>query len=218
MAESLFCIHANLIVRQIDEDLARGECSARGCDWLREFARRLHDEMAKSWAQNQGYKSFGFDPDYLLYEESLSTFTEPFFAGSYEKQLEFYRYYYWRTLRQHPERMLAKVMSQLRLFYTWGDRRITHSSVLRLAYFYERSTGALEDHGNEGPPFPPFKEYLAKCRDLTSSTEGIVPPRPFRFITRYWQICMSRRCCVCLPLRRPFRSRRGCVISTAHLR
>src|SRR5947209_5856158 len=63
LPESLFSIHANLIVQQMDDDVARGDCGHYSCDLLATVAADLHQETAASWQFNQVYRSFGFDPD-----------------------------------------------------------------------------------------------------------------------------------------------------------
>ncbi len=183
MAESLFSIHANLILRQIDEDLARGQCGPHGCLWLGEFARSLQEEMTKSWAHDQRYKSFGFNPDYLMYHhDSLSSLTTRLFGADYEKQLDFYRYYYWRTLGQHPERMFGKIVSNMAIFYTWDNPALALNGALPLASLYERAVSSLAAREAEVSTSPPFASYLANCRSFSSSKETIKPIWTIRFL------------------------------------
>lgn len=174
MAESLFSIHANLILRQIDEDIARGECGPRGCLWLGEFARSLQEEITKSWGHDQRYRSFGFSPDYLMYHDSLTSLTTRLFEGDYEKQLDFYSYYYWRTLGQQPERMSGKVLTNMAIFYTWDSPCLAVDSTLGLAPLYERAVASLAAGEREGWTFPPFVSYLANCRSFSS--KAIIKP------------------------------------------
>jgi hypothetical protein len=173
LPESLFSIHANLIARQMDEDIARGNCGRYSCDWLRQVSASLHEEMAKSWAADKKYWTLGFNPDYLKYGDSLHRWQQRFFGGNYNKQLEFYTYYFVRMLRMHSIRMLHKVVTQLGLFYSEAGHGFATSHTIDLARRYRESVAALPPQLILGTSYPPFFEYLKACQEYSSMREVI---------------------------------------------
>ncbi|MBV9009617.1 MAG: hypothetical protein JO354_10715 [Verrucomicrobia bacterium] len=173
LPESLFCIHAKLIARQMDEDVARGKCGPYSCDWLRQVSASLHEELAKSWAADKKYWTLGFNPDYLKYGDSLHRWRQRFFQGNYNKQLEFYSYYFVRMLRAHPLRMLHKVVTQLRLFYTEAGHGFATSHTVDFARRYRESLAALPPALILSTTYRPFFDYLNACRKYSSMVEVI---------------------------------------------
>ncbi len=108
------------------------------------------------------YPSLGFDPDYLLFTDSVFA---PVFAGSpADNRLQAgVAYYCYRraTLRQ-PGRMLGKVWRQLRCFYRFDSHYNDNPHHLRTASFqtnYQRNTDLLRDR--DFAPMPPCAPVLA---------------------------------------------------------
>ncbi len=176
LAESLFTIHANLIARQMDADVAHGECAPYACGWLGEVAASLHVELVKSWENSRQYESFGFDPDYLFYHSpGIAAWPERFFAGDHEQLLAFYRHYYWRTVRRQPGAMAHKVATQLGLFYRWsGNPSFGRRSTLDLDRFYAGSAENLTRATTEEARAPIFARYLAELPRL-AKTKAVIP-------------------------------------------
>ncbi len=174
MAESLFTIHANLIVQQMDEDLARGLCPPQGCAWFGEVVASLHDAMARSWAHSHHYSSFGFDPDYLLFHvDGLHRWTPRFFPD-YHLQMQFFRDYFWRTMRHRPGAMLRKITSQMAIFYRWNNPAFIGQKHARFDGYYQKSNRVLDGRARDNAPFPPLQEYLAHSRELQQTPADVV--------------------------------------------
>ena len=177
LARSLFTIHANLIADQMDEDIAAGHCGDRGCDWLAAVAASLREEMRRSWVHSHEYESFGFDPDYLMYNpESLRLWTRAFFNGSEKNQWAFYREYYRRTWRAHPIRMIGKIAGQMRLFYSWINPAFDTERTILLRSFYGKTLDNLnsrDEYAETIARYPPASDYLSRCASLVGTKEKL---------------------------------------------
>ena len=170
---TFFTIHANLIASQMDEDLARNECGPHGCAWLSEVSTSLREELRKSRELGRIYSSLGFDPDYLMYGDSLRRWRTRFFNGNYDKQFEFYMAYYLRTARMHPEWIIGKVFRQMALFYLGSKHIFITSPRANLSSLYAQTVASLQALSDSAPPYQPFLVYLAKCKTLSSTHETI---------------------------------------------
>jgi hypothetical protein len=170
---TLFTIHANLIAEQMDEDIARNDCGPRGCTWLREVSTSLREELRKSRELSKIYPSLGFDPDYLMYDDSLRLWRTRFFDGSYDQQFEFYTAYYLRTARIHPERMIAKVVRQLSLFYLGAKHFFVTSPRANIGSLYTQTVASLQLLTATAHSYRPFVFYFGECERLSSSRETI---------------------------------------------
>ena len=181
LPEMVFYVHANLIANQMDEDIARGECGERGCEWLNRLRSELRQEMRRSWNLNQSYGSLGFDPDYLMYHSSvIQQWREKFFEGQSATQYRFYWHYFRRILLRHPDWFLAKVWSQLLLFYSPDNQTFQTSREISLKEPYRLTLEVLRAPRFRPTflRFPAGEKYEASCatlaaRDLTLSD----PPR-----------------------------------------
>ena len=97
---TLFVVHADLIRDQLGEDLKRGAKLPYPREWLARVHDRLSVEVAKSSAAHPThYPSFGFCPDYLMYEEtSIVAQLRQEFGGDVSGLCAFYRFCYWPAL------------------------------------------------------------------------------------------------------------------------
>ena len=183
LPETLFYIHANLIADQMDEDIARGHCGDRGCEWLGQIKSELREEMRRSWELNQNYRSLGINPDYLMYTSKvIRHWREKFFQGTDATRLRFYWYYAGRTLARHPTRVLGKVSRQMRLFYSPTNPAFASSPEVALKGCYGRSFEILQRPAFRPTllTFPPGRKYQTSCASLASTNWSISQPRPIR--------------------------------------
>jgi hypothetical protein len=183
LPEMLFYIHANLIVDQMDEDVARGDCGERGCEWLDGIRSELREEMLRSWDLRQDYKSLGFNPGYLMYHSTkIQQWRGKFFQGEDAKRLRFYRYYAERVLMKHPARVLAKVWRQMRLFYSARNRAFVAVREIALTEPYRLTVEVLQRPGFHSTllRFPPSKKYEAACASAASTHWAVSQPKLIR--------------------------------------
>jgi len=171
---TLFTIHANLIAKQMDEDIARGDCGPHRCEWLREVSASLHEEIEKSRHFRKFWPSLGFDPDYLMYDDSLRRWRDHFFDGDTDKQLDFEMSYYLRTVRMHPGRMAAKVIQQMAQFYLGYKQGFLATPRVKLARRYSGALDALQPH--RLPSYPPFTRYVEKLKSLSFTKATLDQP------------------------------------------
>jgi hypothetical protein len=151
LMQSLFSIHADLIDRQIADDLTRNTVSP----YPREFLAAAHMALSKALRESKGEEAkywpvLGFNPDYVrLGKPGKASFLQelPLQIGSVERSNEFCRYYYWRAMRGQGKGMLAKIARQFAAFYHPG--RCPAYAIypsLNLADEYRRSSDSLAGH------------------------------------------------------------------------
>lgn len=172
---SLFSIHANIILAQMDEDLARGDCGEAGCDQLREMSTTLRDDMGHSWQLSKIHGTLGFDPDFLKYDpNSMHSWPERFFAGDKDKMLAFCMRYYWRAVRHQPRAILRKIGSQLRIFYAAQNPSFTKRRTVRMAERY-RDSAKFMGEGNSAAEQALVATYVDEVTKLAHSKVAITP-------------------------------------------
>ncbi len=171
---TLFTIHANLIAQQMDEDIARGDCGPHGCEWLHEVSASLQEEIEKSRHLPKSWRSLGFDPDYLMYGDSLRPWRDRFFDGDTDRQLHFEMSYYLRTARMHPGRIAAKVMQQMAQFYLGYKQSFLATPRVKLARRYARALDVLQPHLL--PSYPPFTHYVEELKNLSFTKATLDQP------------------------------------------
>ncbi|MDQ6862067.1 MAG: hypothetical protein M3032_13055 [Verrucomicrobiota bacterium] len=174
---SLFSIHANIIAGQMEEDLARGQCGERGCEWLRGLLTSLREDMARSWQASKGYRSFGFDPDYLKYDRSsMDSWPVRFFDGDFDAMLDFCMHYYWRAVVHRPGAMLHKIVSQTGIFYRARNPSFTKRTRVRMDFLYRETVTNFEGAGVGRPEEKLVADYVNAARGLSQNAKPIRPP------------------------------------------
>ena len=115
---TLFVIHANIILKQISDDLAEGANTPYPKQFLEQAATLLKQEIENSKSTGH-YRSLGFDPDYLMYRDSFDQKFRalPRMEGGTEDRIKFYYYYFLRAWVRQPGQMLTKVAKQLSILY-----------------------------------------------------------------------------------------------------
>ena len=183
LPEDLFYIHANLIADQMDEDLACGDCGERGCEWLVRIKSELREEMRRSWELNQGFRSLGFDPNYLMYTSKvIRQWRAKFFQEDDAKRFRFYWYYAERTLVKHPARVLLKVWREMRLFYSASNHAFVTAREIALTEPYRHTVEVLQSPAFRPTllRFLPSKKYEASCASLASAHWAVSQPQSVR--------------------------------------
>ncbi len=174
---SLFSIHANLIATQMEADLARGQCGAKGCEWLRALDATLRADMAKGWERDKGYRTFGFDPDFLKYDPgSMESWPVRFFDGDQEKMFAFMMDYYWRTVRYQPSGMLRKIVTQTGVFYRARNPSFSKRTRVRMDQLYRETASNFRGAGEGGPEGPLVANYVQAARRLSDTQASVRPP------------------------------------------
>jgi hypothetical protein len=180
---TLFVNHADLIRDQMADDLERGAESP----YPRELVRRLHDslgtELAKSFAGRPGhYWSLGFDPDYLMYRDSIVAQLRREFDNNTPDLCAFYRHYYGRIWQERPLRVLRKIAIQMSLFYSEMCPAYNREKSLSLANGYADGASILNlpPHPELWTAYPPAVEFVERTRLLARSAPAIRQPAPLR--------------------------------------
>ena len=115
---TLFVMHADIIRDQICRDLRDDVKTPYEKQFLEQTEALLAQEIELSKATGR-YRSLGFDPDYLMYEDSFDQKFQALFKSEQgvEDRIKFYYYYFSRAWTNQPGRMLTKVLGQLSILY-----------------------------------------------------------------------------------------------------
>ncbi|MEY2489970.1 MAG: hypothetical protein QOC70_1912 [Verrucomicrobiota bacterium] len=182
----LFVNHAGLIRDQMTDDLQRGAATAYPRDWLERIHGALSTEITKSAAGRPGhFWSLGFDPDYLMYEESsIVARLSREFGNDVPALCEFYRYYYWRIWRERPFVMIRKIGEQMGVFYSQMCPAYNREKSLYLAsgYGYGATILKLQPYPELWTTYPPAVEFVHRTELLAQSAPIIRQPIPLRMM------------------------------------
>jgi len=177
---SIFVNHADLIRDQMAEDLQRGAAIPYSREWLGRIHTALGTEITKSFAgRPDHFWAFGFDPDYLMYDEnSIVAELRREFAEDVPALRAFYWYYYWRIWRERPFRVLNKIKVQMSLFYSEMCPAYNRERSLSLINWYEQGTAVLNlpPYPELWSAYPPAVEYVRRTELLARSAPAIRQP------------------------------------------
>jgi hypothetical protein len=180
----LFVNHARLIRDQMADDLQRGAAIPYPRDWLQRIHDALSAEITKSAAGRPGhFWSLGFDPDYLMYEESsIVARLRREFGNDVPALCGFYRYYYWQIWRERPFVMVRKIGEQMGIFYSQMCPAYNREKSLYLAsgYSYGATILKLQPYPELWTTYPPAVEYVHRTELLAQSAPIIRQPIPLR--------------------------------------
>ena len=166
----LFVIHANLIRDQMADDLERGAKVPYPPEWLGRVHATLSAEIAKSSARYYGYHTLGFDPDYLMYNESsIVRQLQKEFGNNVSALCAFYRFYYWRIWRQRPLLVVKKIVRQMAIFYAPKCPAYRLRKPLSLTDEYNRSVTSLEPQRKIWMAYPPAMDFMSRTALLARS-------------------------------------------------
>jgi hypothetical protein len=197
LSQSLFSLHADLINKQMAEDVARHITTRYPPEFLAATHAALTQALLESRGKNvQYWPALGFNGDYLRFggpgkPPFLSELTRR--LGGEDRSSEFCRYYYWRTVWGQPVGMATKIARQFAVFYSpWRCPAYSTHGSFSLAEQYRETVSSLESEPML-QRYPPGASLLASAAALTNSSLSIGPyrliPRINLFMARthlYW--------------------------------
>ena len=125
----------------------------------------------------RNFTSLGFNPDYLLYDDSFCRKLQDLLPGRSERE-DFYQYYFRRTWRQQPGAMLHKITRQLGLFYNL-DCPVYIEKTLRFDRNYAEAYGFLSEPSRAGlvAAVPPALSYLNRLPAVAERHASAAQPK-----------------------------------------
>jgi hypothetical protein len=163
---TLFVIHANLIRDQMADDLEHNAKVPYPREWLGHVHALLSAEIAKSFdAWPRHYSTLGFDPDYLMYNQtSIAAQLRKEFGNKISALCTFYRFYYWRIWQQRPLLVVKKIIRQMAIFYAPKCPAYRLGKFLSLTDEYKRSVSSLgiESYRKIWTAYPPAVDFMSR--------------------------------------------------------
>ena len=163
---TLFVIHANLIRDQMADDLEHNAKVPYPREWLGHVHALLSAEIAKSFdAWPRHYSTLGFDPDYLMYNQtSIAAQLHKEFGNKISALCTFYRFYYWRIWQQRPLLVVKKIIRQMAIFYAPKCPAYRLGKFLSLTDEYKRSVSSLgiESYRKIWTAYPPAVDFMSR--------------------------------------------------------
>lgn len=185
---SLFTIHAEQIRTQLARDLAHADPAVPySHEQLQEITDLLDKEIAISRPTvRHGFAALGFNPDYLLYEDSFCRKLSNIFSKRNERA-DFYRFYFRRTWQQQPGLMLHKVTAQLGLFYNL-DCPVYEQKVSTFDRNYRETYTYLSDksHFELISRVPVATQYVASLPHLADIHTLTIQPKAFKALLPFF--------------------------------
>ena len=183
---TLFVVHANLIRDQMAEDLEHKAAVPYSQEWLARIQAALGAEIAKSHAASpRHYPSLGFDPDYLMFNQSsIVAQLRREFGNDVPGLCSFYRFCYARIWRQRPIRVLQKIVQQMEVFYTPVCPAYDRRRSWRLAdeYGYSLMLLGLEPYRETLTAYPPAVDFVSRTESLSRNAPVVLQPRPIQWL------------------------------------
>jgi hypothetical protein len=181
---TLFVVHANLIRDQMADDLEQKAAGPYPQEWLARIQAALGAEIAKSHtASPRHYPSLGFDPDYLMYNQSsIVAQMRREFENDVPGLCSFYRFCYGRIWRQRPVRVLQKIVRQMEVFYTPVCPAYDRRRSWRLAdeYRYSLMLLGLAPYRETLAASPPAMDFVKRTESLSRAAPVILQSRPIQ--------------------------------------
>lgn len=174
---TLFVIHANSILAEMDDAIARGDCAPYDCSWLATVSASAHRGINASRRLGKMGQTLQFDPDYLFYRDpEFKDWTTRFFAGDDRKRLDFFNHWYWRTLRRHPGLIVRKILDQLAVFYAPWNPSFSTKPASIVGAQYRTTVNSLAAHDAQAPPTAWWRDYIEAATILTTRTDSVAQP------------------------------------------
>jgi hypothetical protein len=186
---TLFVVHANIIRNQLAKDIASGANTPYPPQLLENAYELLDQEIGRS-KQTGHYTSLGFDPDYLMYEDSFDRKFSVDLKSQYPDQSrdKFYYYYFFRTWIHQPGRMLRKVARQFSVLYNnigkASPYKLEDHKKLSAAYtvnsdlFQKKASLFLL-------PYAPLQSFIKRCNQLTGTRSQLDQPTIVSWINSF---------------------------------
>jgi hypothetical protein len=179
-----FIIHANLIRDQMAVDLKSRAVIPYQRDWVSRVHDSLAAEIIKS-AQGKKYPKLGFDPDYLMFKDtSINMEMRAEFHGDIDRLSAFYYYYYLRVWRYAPDRMLAKIIGQMGVFYSLSCPAYQWPKYRDLPQEYSYAAEFMRNHnvGARWAAYQPIAEFMNRTAVVATSVAIFRQPRFTRWL------------------------------------
>jgi hypothetical protein len=187
---TLFVNHADLIRDQMADDLQHGATVPYSREWLERVHAALRTEIAKSFAARPDhYWSFGFDPDYLMYNpDSIVAQLRREFGNNGPDPSAFYRFYYWRIWQRRPLAVARKIQIQMTVFYAAMCPVYNREKSLPLAGKYGDGAHALRIEPNHElrMGYAPAVEFASRTESLARNAPIIHQPLPIRMTNSFF--------------------------------
>ena len=183
---TLFVVHADIICDQISTDLKAGAKTPYPSKLLEQTGTLLAREIELSKRTGR-YTSLGFDPDYLMYDNSFDlkfgTLLGP--QETRENKIRFYYYYFFRAWAYQPGRMLGKVLRQISILYNniGGASPYKRDVEAVRGQNYQSNCAVLDsDRSLSSIHYAPLETFISNSKELTGSEPRLLQPRPVSWI------------------------------------
>jgi hypothetical protein len=186
---TLFVTHANIIRDQLALDLETKAKTPYSPEFLERTYALLNQEIKIS-KQTGRYTSLGFDPSYLMWDDSFDRkFSNDFGPQGLDRnRVKFYYYYFLRAWTHQPARMLQKVLQQLGILYN----NLHQASPYKLEAHTQLSTAYSDNcqlFASRAPFFrieyEPLKKFIIHSTQLTHTRSQLTQPRAVSWINRF---------------------------------
>jgi hypothetical protein len=170
LPETLLTVHADVIHEQMTRDLAAGNPTPYPTAWLAALNDRLGHELAlASSPEQKPYPSLGFNPDYLMYQDSLCRFL--YREIGVRRIIRLCFYYYERAWRYQPGAMARNVGRQLGIFYGQNCPAFWLGRAIDISRNYRKTIAAFEpaNYQKEMLAYAPARDYLAASGRLADT-------------------------------------------------
>ena len=185
LPETLFSVHAALILDQLSHDLA----SNAQTPYPRATLQAAHDlldadlQKAKTITSPKAFDSLGYNPDYIMYDSFCVEFGGKMGWDSADL-VKFCRYYYRRTALQQPGAMMRKVLTQMQLFYCSKNPAYRLGQSMDVSDEYDRTPDLIRSKAELGTHYTPLQPYYAECESLAKAGASINQVKRFTEWTR----------------------------------
>jgi len=186
---SLFVIHADIICDQISRDLRDDAKTPYQKQFLEQTDALLEREIGLS-QQTGRYTSLGFDPDYLMYEDSFDQKFQALLGseGRSENRIRFYYYYFCRAWTHQPGRMLTKVFRQLSILYNNIGKAspYKHEIELVVGRNYLNNCLVLDSKRSlSAIHFAPLEDFNLKSKELARAEPRLLQPGAVSWVNSF---------------------------------
>jgi len=185
LPETLFSVHASIVLNQMSRDLASNAQTA----YPRQIIQSARDLLAVDLRKeadvpsSKAFPSLGYNPDYLMYDSFCLEFAK-LTNWNADQLAAFYKYEYWRAALQQPSAMARKIIGQMRLFYCSKVPAYRLGQSMEVSDDYARAPDLVARKIPVGEKYPPLVDYYRGCADLATAGTAIEQPRRLTEWTR----------------------------------
>jgi hypothetical protein len=177
---TLFVIHAKIIGEQISSDITTNAETPYQKPFLRRTLNLLDQEIDISKRTGK-YKSLGYDPDYLMYNDSFDRKFLTFWGqeDAPAEQMRFYYYYFFRTWTHRPAQMLRKVLTQISLFYNIAGGISPYRMDKQVVFgekYATNLTAADLTHNFIPSDYAPLDQFILESKQLADNSYRLSKP------------------------------------------